>query len=99
MHGGTINLKESPGVPDGEEVEVVVRPVESGRSWGNGSCPLAGGAADASGFEEAFAESVAVLRSAGMGADFPSLYPTRAPLEFEAGLAILKDCSNLVGIR
>ena len=56
VHGKTIELKESPGVPDGQEVEVVVRVVETARSWGEGILRSAGAAADVPGFDEAFAE-------------------------------------------
>jgi hypothetical protein len=56
VHGKTIELKESPGVPDGQEVEVVVRAVEPARAWGEGILRSAGAAADVPGFDEAFAQ-------------------------------------------
>ena len=56
VHGNTIELKESPGVPDGQEVEVVVRALGSARTWGEGIRRSAGAAADVPGFDEAFAE-------------------------------------------
>jgi len=46
VHGMTIELKESPGVPDGQEVEVVVRAVEPARPWGEGILRSAGALAD-----------------------------------------------------
>ena len=56
VHGKTIELKESPGVPDGQEVEVVVKVVEPSRPWGEGILRSAGAAADVPGVDEAFAE-------------------------------------------
>ena len=56
VHGKTIELKESPGVPDGQEVEVVVRAIDPGRPWGEGILRSAGAATDVLGFDEAFAE-------------------------------------------
>ena len=56
VHGRTIELRESPGVPDGQEVEVVVKAVEPRGSWGEGILRSAGVAADVPGFDEAFAE-------------------------------------------
>jgi hypothetical protein len=60
VHGKTIELKESPGVPDGQKVEVVVRLIETARPWGEGilrsAGAAAGAAADVPGFDEAFAE-------------------------------------------
>ena len=56
VHGNTIELKESSGVPDGHEVEVVLKMVEPSRPWGEGILRSAGAAADVPGFDEAFAE-------------------------------------------
>jgi hypothetical protein len=56
VHGNTIELKESPGVPDGQEVEVVLKTLEPARPWGEGILRSAGVAADVPGFDEAFAE-------------------------------------------
>jgi len=56
VHGKTIELKESPGVPDGQEVEVVVRAVEPARAWGEGILRSAGAAADVPGFDDVFAQ-------------------------------------------
>ena len=56
VHGKTIELKESPGVPDGQEVEVVVRLIETARPWGEGILRSAGAAADVPGFDGVFAE-------------------------------------------
>jgi hypothetical protein len=56
VHGNTIELKGPPGVPDGQEVEVVVRAIEPARPWGEGVLRSAGVAAHVPGFDEAFAE-------------------------------------------
>jgi len=56
VHGNTIELKEPPGVPDGQAVEVVVRAIEPGRPWGEGIRRSAGVGAEVPGFDEAFAE-------------------------------------------
>ncbi|MGA2621358.1 MAG: hypothetical protein ABSF26_27350 [Thermoguttaceae bacterium] len=56
VRGNTIELKQSPGVPDGQEVEVVVKVVEPARPWGEGIARSAGAAAGVPGFDEAFAE-------------------------------------------
>jgi hypothetical protein len=56
VHGQAIQLSEPLGVPDGQEVEVVVRVVETGRPWGEGIRRSAGVAAEVPGFDEAFAE-------------------------------------------
>ncbi len=56
VHGNTIELKEPPGVPDGQEVEVVVKPIAPPRPWGEGILRSAGAGADVPGFDEAFAE-------------------------------------------
>ncbi len=56
VHGTTIELKGDPGVPDGQEVEVSVKIIESARPWGEGIRRSAGVAADMPGFDEAFAE-------------------------------------------
>ncbi len=46
VHGNTIRLTEPPGVPDGQEVEVVVRVVQPVRSWGEGILRTAGALVD-----------------------------------------------------
>ena len=46
VHGNTIELKGSPGVPDGQEVEVVVRTIEPARLRGEGIRRSAGALAD-----------------------------------------------------
>jgi hypothetical protein len=56
VHGKFIELKESPGVPDGQEVEVVVKAIESPGPWGQGILRSAGVAADVPGFDEVFAQ-------------------------------------------
>jgi hypothetical protein len=56
VHGRFIELKESPGVPDGQEVEVVVKAIEPRGPWGQGILRSAGAAADIPGFDEVFAE-------------------------------------------
>ncbi len=56
VHGTTIQLKESPGMPDGQEVEVVFRVIGPAPAWGEGILRSAGVAAQVTGFDEAFAE-------------------------------------------
>ncbi|MGA2067402.1 MAG: hypothetical protein ABSG86_20695 [Thermoguttaceae bacterium] len=56
VRGRTIELKEPAGVPDGQEVEVVVRAIETAGPWGEGIRRSAGVAADIPGFDEVFAE-------------------------------------------
>ena len=56
VHGRTIELNQSPGVPDGQEVEVVVKAIKPRGPWGEGIRRSAGIAADVPGFDEAFAE-------------------------------------------
>jgi hypothetical protein len=46
VHGKTIELKEHPGVADGEEVEVVVRVPTPPRAWGEGIRSSAGALAN-----------------------------------------------------
>lgn len=46
IHGNTIELKESPGVADGQEVEVVVRVIQPARFSGDGILRSAGALAD-----------------------------------------------------
>ncbi|MGO8746742.1 MAG: hypothetical protein ACLQNE_12195 [Thermoguttaceae bacterium] len=46
VHGNTIELKDSPGVPDGQEVEVLVKVLEPSRSWGEGILRTAGALVD-----------------------------------------------------
>jgi hypothetical protein len=46
VHGNTIQLREHPGVPDGQEVELVVRVVAPPRAWGEGIRRSAGALAD-----------------------------------------------------
>ena len=46
VHGKTIELVEDPGVPDGQEVELQIQVVASGRKWGEGIRRSAGGWAD-----------------------------------------------------
>jgi hypothetical protein len=46
VHGNTIELKEHPGVPDGQEVEVVVRVPAPARAWGEGIRRSAGAMAE-----------------------------------------------------
>ena len=46
VHGHTIELSETPGLADGQEVEVVVRFSKPSRPWGEGIHDSAGGWAD-----------------------------------------------------
>jgi hypothetical protein len=45
VYGKTIELREPPDVPDGQEVEVVVRVIPAARPWGEGVLRSAGAAA------------------------------------------------------
>jgi hypothetical protein len=56
VHGNTIELKGHPGVPDGQEVEVVLNPIGPGEPRGEGIRRSAGAGVDVPGFEEVFAE-------------------------------------------
>jgi hypothetical protein len=56
VHGNTIELKGSPGVPDGQEVEVVVRAIEPARPWGEGILRSAGVLADDPYWDDIMAE-------------------------------------------
>jgi hypothetical protein len=56
VHGNTIELRESPGVPDGQEVEVVVRAIEPGRPWGEGILRSAGVLSDDPHWDDIMAE-------------------------------------------
>ena len=46
VHGKTIELSEDLGLADGQEVEVRVRVIDTGRTWGEGILRSAGIAAD-----------------------------------------------------
>lgn len=46
VHGKTIELRESPGVPDGQEVELLVRTLAPSQSGGDGILRSAGALAD-----------------------------------------------------
>ena len=39
VHGKTIELEENPGVAEGQEVEITIRPVPNPRPWGEGPGP------------------------------------------------------------
>ena len=56
IHGTTIELREHPGVADGQEVEVVVRLLNPPRKWGDGILRSAGAAVGIPGVDEAFEE-------------------------------------------
>jgi hypothetical protein len=59
VHGTTIELTQDPGIPDGAEVVVIVRPAHRlarDGTWGDGIRRSAGIAADVEGFDEAFAQ-------------------------------------------
>ena len=56
VHGNTIELKGHHGVPDGQEVEVVLNPIGPGEPWGEGIHRSAGAGADVPRFDEVFAE-------------------------------------------
>jgi len=46
VHGKTIELREDPGVGDGQEVEIQMKALYSGRKWGDGIRRSAGGWVD-----------------------------------------------------
>jgi len=46
VHGRTIELAEDPGVADGQQVEVVVKPLAPAKPWGEGIRRSAGALAD-----------------------------------------------------
>ncbi len=46
IHGKMIELEKDPGIGDGQEVEVVVRPQRSATQWGEGIRRSAGALAD-----------------------------------------------------
>lgn len=56
IRGKMIEIDNDLGVPDGQEVEVVVRPMESCMSWGDGIRRSAGAAADVDDFDEVYAQ-------------------------------------------
>lgn len=56
INGKTIELDRDLGVPDGQEVEVVVRVVDETKDWGEGIRRSAGAAADVADFDEVFAQ-------------------------------------------
>ncbi len=70
LHGKTIELDEDLGLSDGEEVNVIVKPVNP-RVWGEGIRRSAGAAADVPGFDDAF-EQLAREREAATFRNEPS---------------------------
>lgn len=46
VHGTTIELRENPGVADGQEVEITVRVPEAAQAWGDGIRRSAGAMAE-----------------------------------------------------
>jgi hypothetical protein len=56
VHGSSIQLDEHPGLAEGQEVEVVVRPLVPPANWGEGIRRSAGAAADVPGWDDAMAE-------------------------------------------
>jgi hypothetical protein len=56
IYGRTIELAEDLGVPDGQEVEVIIRMASPNPTWGEGIRRSAGVAATMPGVEEAFAD-------------------------------------------
>ncbi len=68
IHGKTIELDEDLGIADGQEVEVIVKPVKPKRPWGEGIKRSAGIAADDPEFDEVF-EQIAQDRKAATSRD------------------------------
>jgi hypothetical protein len=56
VFGKNIALEESLGIPDGQEVEVVVKVLDPSKPWGEGIKSSAGVAADIPGVDEVFEE-------------------------------------------
>lgn len=56
INGKTIELDDDLGVPNGQEVEVVVRIIDSTKQWGDGIRRSAGAAADVDDFDDVFAQ-------------------------------------------
>ena len=56
VHGNIIQLREPPGVPDGQEVEVFVRAVESGAGKSDAFLRSAGALADDPDWDRIMAE-------------------------------------------
>ena len=54
VHGRTIELEEDLGVPDGQEVDVLVTPTIPEQPWGEGIKRSAGAAANVPDFDEVF---------------------------------------------
>lgn len=69
VRGKTITFDEELGIPDGQQVEVVVTLAVGGRSWGDGIRNSAGAAAAVPGFDEAFAELERERKVASFRAD------------------------------
>jgi hypothetical protein len=47
VRGKTIELEENPGVGEGEQVEITIKPIHSHRPWGEGLRRCAGALASA----------------------------------------------------
>lgn len=56
INGKTIELDDDIGVPNGQEVEVVVRVLQTRQGWGDGIRRSAGVAADIADFDEVFSQ-------------------------------------------
>lgn len=56
INGKTIELEDDLGVPNGQEVEVIVRVMQRHEPWGEGINRSAGAAADVADFDEVFAQ-------------------------------------------
>ncbi len=54
IHGKTLELKDDPGIEDGQAVEVVVRVVKKKEPWGEGLRRCAGALADDPEFDAVF---------------------------------------------
>ncbi|MCA9157591.1 MAG: hypothetical protein KDA72_04650 [Planctomycetales bacterium] len=55
VHGKTNELREDPGIADGEYVEVTIKPSDGSPNWGDGIRRSAGAAADIPDFDTVFA--------------------------------------------
>ena len=69
IHGKTIELDESIGIAGGQEVEVIVKPAEPRRLWGEGIKRSAGATADELEFDEVFDQTARDRKTATFRGD------------------------------
>ena len=54
VHGRSIEFREDIGIPDGEQVDVIVTPSKRKQPWGEGIARSAGAASDVPEFDQVF---------------------------------------------